>query len=190
MRWIVGLPLLLCLSGCDQSPKCDQMFDGESLDGWRATSDVNWRVEDGAIVVDSGARGLLIHEGAYENYELELEFKADAGTNSGVFLSTIEKPESVTQDCYELNIAPADNPFPTGSLVGRQKCVENVVAEMPGWRKMKAVVDGLRVQVHLDGLKVLDYTAVARAKGNRIGLQKNQGRVAFRKVHVKRLRSQ
>ncbi|MGI9241248.1 MAG: family 16 glycoside hydrolase, partial [Verrucomicrobiales bacterium] len=87
------------------------------------------------------------------------------------------------------NIAPADNPFPTGSLVGRQKGVENVIAEMPGWRRLKAVVDGMRVQVHLDGLKVLDYTAVARAKGKLIGLQKNQGRVAFRKIHVKRLRS-
>ncbi|MGI9241729.1 MAG: 3-keto-disaccharide hydrolase, partial [Verrucomicrobiales bacterium] len=106
MRWIVCLLLLPCLSGCNQSPKCDQIFDGESMDGWSATSDANWRVEDGAIVVDSGAKGLLIHEGGYENYELELEFKADAGTNSGVFLCTIEKPESVTEDCYELNIAP------------------------------------------------------------------------------------
>ena len=187
MRWILVLGLSACLSACDRAPKCAPLFDGKSLQGWRAVSDANWRVEDGAIVVDSGERGLLVHEESYQDYELELEFKAAAGTNSGIFLSTTEKPASVTSDCYELNIAPEDNPFPTGSLVGRQRCEENVTAETDSWRKFKVTVEGTRVQVELDGAKILDYTAVAPASGNLIGLQKNEGRVAFRKLHVKRL---
>jgi len=188
MRWIISLTIGICLSACDSPPKCDKLFDGESLQGWRAVSDANWRVEDGAIVVDSGERGLLVHEGTYENYELEVEFRAAPGANSGVFLSTTEKPASVTSDCYELNIAPADNPFPTGSLVGRQKCEEDVAAEKPEWRKFKATVEGSRVQIELDGAKILDYSAAAPAGGNLIGLQKNEGWVAFRNIHVKRLR--
>ena len=57
----------------------------------------------------------------FADYELHVEFKAPATTNSGIFLRTPLEPKDPAKDCYELNIAPQDNPFPTGSLVGRIK---------------------------------------------------------------------
>lgn len=177
--------LTLAAAPGDAAPAMEPIFDGESLDGWRATSDANWRVEDGAIVVDSGAKGFLLHRDRYENYELSVEFKADRGTNSGIFLNTTESPEKVDRDCYELNIAPPDNPFPTGSLVGRKKF--EGAGETDGWRRFHVRVAAGRVTVTLDGEPALDYRADEPAAGSMIGLQKNEGRVAFRNIRVLRL---
>ena len=159
------------------------LFDGKTLNGWKPTSEANWRLEDGVIVVDGGQGGFLLHEGRYENYELEVEFKAAKGTNSGVFLNTKPKPKSLTADCYELNIAPPDNPFPTGSLVARKK-VEGA-GEIDGWRKFEVRVEKGRVTVKLDGKQVLDYQSETPSSGDRIGLQFNSGRVAFRAIRVR-----
>ncbi|MDF1740301.1 MAG: DUF1080 domain-containing protein [Verrucomicrobiales bacterium] len=161
------------------------LFDGKTLDGWEATSRANWRVEDGAIVVDSGEKGFLLHEDTYANFELRVEFKADRETNSGVFLNTKPNPEELTRDCYELNIAPPENPFPTGSLVARAKYAG--AGDSDDWREFDIRVENARVTVKLDGKEIVDYAGDSPSEGNRIGLQLNSGRVAFRKIMVRKL---
>lgn len=161
------------------------LFDGKTLDGWEATSRANWRVENGAIVVDAGEKGFLLHEDTYTNFELHVEFKADRETNSGVFLNTKPNPEDLTRDCYELNIAPPENPFPTGSLVARAKYTD--AGESDDWREFDIRVEGARVIVKLDGKEIVNYEADSPSRGNRIGLQLNSGRVAFRDIRVRTL---
>ena len=56
----------------------------------------------------------------FADYELHVEFKAPATTNSGVFLRTPLEPKDPTKDCYRGQHRPGDNPFPTASLVGRR----------------------------------------------------------------------
>lgn len=160
------------------------LFDGKTLNGWQATSEANWRVEDGAIVVDKGPKGFLLHDDDYLNYQLQLEFKAAKGTNSGVFLSTKKSPQNLTTDCYELNIAPPDNPFPTGSLVARKKY--EGAGETGAWRKYEVIVRNGKVSVKLDGESILEYESEP-SLGRLIGLQLNSGRVAFRNIKVKKL---
>ena len=84
-----------------------------------------------------------------------------------------------------MNIAPPENPFPTGSLVGRKKY--GGAGESDGWRRFDVRVHGLRVHVKLDGQEVVRYIATQRASGDRISLQLNEGRVAFRNIRVKKL---
>ena len=76
---------------------------------------------DGEIRTSGEKPGFLMTTTEWAEYLLHVEFKAAARTNSGVFLQTPLAPTDPARDCYELNIAPADNPFPTGSFVGRQK---------------------------------------------------------------------
>ena len=161
------------------------LFDGETLGGWTATSDANWRVEDGVITADEGEAGLLVHADTYKNYELKLEFKAAKGCNSGVFLNTDMTPGDVGKNCYELNIAAPTNPFPTGSLVKRVK-VEGA-GETDTWRSFEIRVVNDHITVKLDGKQVVDYTSEAPTTGKLIGLQKNSGRVAFRNIDVRKL---
>jgi hypothetical protein len=94
-----------------------QLFDGETLFGWQPTGSAEWRIENGTVRTDGEKPGFLMTTGEFADYELSLEFLAEEETNSGVFLRTPLEPTDPARDCYEVNIAPPDNPFPTGSLV-------------------------------------------------------------------------
>ncbi|MCA9265604.1 MAG: DUF1080 domain-containing protein [Planctomycetales bacterium] len=161
------------------------LFDGRSLFGWREAADANFRVENEAIVVDEGEVGLLRTTTQFSAYRLRLEFQSDADTNSGVFLQTSPRPTDVNADCYELNIAPSDNPFPTGSLVGRQKYDQ--AGHRDQWRTFDVVVQNGVVEITLDGEKLYKYESPRPLGRGYIGLQHNQGRVAFRKIRLKPL---
>lgn len=164
-----------------------RLFDGHTLFGWEITGAANWRVEDGAIVVDDGANCLLCTSMPWTDYELELQYKADAATNSGVFLRTPLEPESPELDCYEVNIAPADNPFPTAGIVQRQKA-EPVSPKINDWQTMRMVMSGKNLKVFVGDELVNDYTDPIGLSGGRIGLQHNSGRVAFRNIRLKPLK--
>jgi hypothetical protein len=161
------------------------LFDGTSMFGWEAGSEADWRIEEGTIVVTEGDQGLLCTTTQFDNYILSLEFNADPQTNSGIFLRTPLRPTDPQSDCYELNIAPPDNPFPTGSLVGRKRIEGDPRGS--GWQHFEVTLDGPRVTVLLDGEQVMDYEDPAPLGRGRIGLQLNQGRVAFRNIRLKPL---
>ena len=161
------------------------LFYGSSLDDWTAAGDAEWRVEDGAIVADPGGRGLLLTVDEYDNFELLVEFLADPGTNSGIFLRTVSAPGDVRKDCYELNIAPPENAFPTGSFVGRRK-VEGL-GEVGDWRQYHVEAFDGHFKVWLDGELILEYEDPEPIEKGFVGLQHNQGRIAFRNVKIRYL---
>jgi hypothetical protein len=161
-----------------------ELFNGRDLDGWEAQGKVDWQVRDGAILATKGEASLLTTRGSYRDYEIELEFRAAEATNSGVFLSTPKEVTDPAVECYELNIAPSANPFPTGSLVGRMR---HDGGESPDWRKVRAKVKSGRVEVWLDGKKVVEYEDRKPLQGGHIGLQFNQGRIEFRNLRVRKL---
>lgn len=162
------------------------LFDGETAYGWRPTSDANWNVADGMISVSTGEPGLLHTTSQFGDYALSLEFRAAPGTNSGIFLHTSPRPKDVQNDCYELNIAPPSNPFPTGSFVGRKKS-DIDVADDGQWHRYDVRSEGGHLVVKLDGEQVLDYTAAVPLGRGYIGLQLNEGAVDFRDIKLKPL---
>ena len=161
------------------------LFDGKTLFGWKPAKPANWRVENGTIAVDQGKVGLLCTTTQFADYELRLEFKSDKGTNSGIFLHTPPVPTNPAEDCYELNIADQDNPFPTGSLVRRQKVVGP--HDKTDWQEFAVTLQGAQVTVKLDGKQVLQYSDKKPLRRGFIGLQHNKGRVAFRNIRIRPL---
>ncbi|MFV1967063.1 MAG: DUF1080 domain-containing protein [Pirellulaceae bacterium] len=161
------------------------LFDGHTLFGWQPQTEANWRVEDGAIVVDRGDKGLLCSTTQFADYILKLEFRSAAGTNSGIFLHTPLRDEVPDQNCYELNIAGRDNPFPTGSLVNRAKA--EGVFESDDWQAYEVTLEGAHVTVQLDGETILEYTDPKPLRRGHIGLQLNRGKVEFRNIQLKPL---
>jgi hypothetical protein len=161
------------------------LFDGQTLFGWRPNSDAKWRVENGTIVVEEGAPGLLCTASQFSDYVLKCEFRSAKGTNSGIFLHTPFKPADPGRDCYELNIAPPDNPFPTSSLVKRAKADGNF--DRADWQEYQVTIVGGSVKIELNGKLVLDYTDASPLRRGHIGLQLNQGKVEFRNIRLKPL---
>ena len=162
------------------------LFDGDTTFGWRAATDVNWKVADGTIVATKGENGLLYTTSQFGNYQLKVDFRSAEGTNSGVFLRTPPVPTDVKNRCYELNIADsATNPFPTGSFVERQKAEgEN---DSKDWQTFDVTADGGHFVVKLDDKVVLDYTDPKPLGRGYIGLQFNSGKIEFRNVKLKPL---
>src|SRR6478672_4291816 len=164
------------------------LFDGETLFGWKAHSKADWQVKNGAIFVSGGERGLLCTSVEFDNYVLKADFRAAKNTNSGIFLRTPERigMNDITTKCYELNIAPPDNPFPTGSFVGRLK--GKSVPERAGeWQSYEVTLDGAKSTVKLNGETVLEYTDPKPSGRGYIGLQLNEGKCEFRIIKLKPL---
>lgn len=166
-----------------------RLFDGQSLVGWEAAGQANWRVKDGAIEVSEGEVGLLVTTSLWHNYELQFEFQSDTETNSGVFLRTPPRPTNPAKDCYEWNIAPLSNPFPTGSLVGRSRIPTNqeMKSDPERWYTAKLKLIEGEVTVSIDGKEVLKYVDPNPLGAGHIGLQHNKGRAAFRNIQIRPL---
>ncbi len=178
-------PEPVLLSAAELADGWISLFDGQTLFGWKASSQADWRVEDGTIVVSSGEKGLLYTTTQFGNYVLRADFRSEPGTNSGIFLHTPPQPQDPAADCYELNIAEADNPFPTASLVQRKKA--EVDAPSGQWHSFEVIVDGDRVGIKLNDRQVLDWTDPKPLRRGHIGLQLNSGKVAFRNIRLKPL---
>jgi hypothetical protein len=162
------------------------LFDGETLFGWKASSEVDWRVADGTIEAVQGDVGLLHTTTQFSDFELRCDFKAGPATNSGIFLRTSPKPPGPTSGCYELNIASSEqSPFPTGSLVGRKQGKFSLADNR--WHTYHIVATGGHFSVLLDGKPVLDWKDPQPLGRGYIGLQKNEGAVAFRNIKLRPL---
>lgn len=191
------------------------LFDGKSLAGWEPTSDADWKVVDGEIRASQGGQGFLMTTRQYADYELHVEFKAPTTTNSGVFLRTPLAPADPAKDCYELNIAPVDNPFPTASLVGRAKIStkpDGYTVKLPDgtsefrrrggpartidawdgqWHAFDVALDGAAVRIALDGTLLatfIEAEPAANPTRGRIGLQFREGPVVFRNVRIREIK--
>jgi len=175
------------LTGAELDAGWILLFDGESLFGWRASSDVDWSVQDGAIHASEGEKGLLCTTAQWGNFELKLQFRSALGTNSGVFLRTPPKLVDDHHRFYEVNIADQDSSdFPTGSIVGRAKGA--AVSDSEDWQTMDITADGGRITVKIDGRRTIDYNDPRPLGRGYIGLQFNQGAVAFRDIKLRPLR--
>jgi hypothetical protein len=166
-----------------------QLFDGQTLYGWQPTGDAKWEVVDGQIRTAGDKAGFLVSTTEWANYELHIEFRAPAATNSGIFLRTSVRPTNPSVDCYELNIAPQDNPFPTASLVGRQKATlpEGKFPAAERWHSFDVTAQGGSIAIVLDGEQVFEYDDPSPIRIGHISLQSREGPVDFRNVRLRPL---
>lgn len=178
-------------SGLSEAEVADgwiSLFDGQTLYGWQANSDLNWSVHDGVIRADKGHPGLLLTTFQLADYELRCDYRLEKGGNSGIFLRTPFHPKNPAKDCYELNMCDSHPAFATGSIVGRKKAAGTFPGEGK-WMTMTVRVEGRRIRAQLDGQPVVDYTDTSadyRPTGH-IGLQMNGGAIEFRNVFLRPL---
>ena len=163
------------------------LFDGETLFGWKKESNVMWSVKDGAISALTGEVGLLRTTSQFSDFQLSLEYHRSAATQSGVFVRTSPRPKNTKSDCFEINIAPEENPYPTGGIVGHNKATVNREDDAKPWQQMTVVCQGNQLEVWVNGGRVNQLTRESPGRGF-IGLQFNSGAVAFKNVFLKPLK--
>src|SRR5262245_15935004 len=94
------------------------LFDGKSFDGGDQVGESNWRVEDGAIVVDKMAGkepGYLVSKKPYKNFIVRVEFWPSDDANSGIYFRCLDTKKITDRTCYEANIIVPLTDSSTGS---------------------------------------------------------------------------
>jgi hypothetical protein len=141
------------------------LFNGQDLTGWRLIdpkADNGWSVVDGVLlnrVVKGKHHGNLRTDAEFEDFNLKLEVRTQAGSNSGIYLRGI----------YEVQIAetfgkPVD-PHNMGALYSR--ITPAVAAEKPigEWQTLDITLVDRHLTVILNGKTIIDNQPVLGCTG-------------------------
>lgn len=167
----LALAVALCASAFTARAQDGQwinLFDGETLYGWTALGDAQWKVADGAITAEEGTGGLIATTSRFQNFELTAQVKLKENTTSGIlFRGALE-----------------GHPSENGSSV---LWLKEAKGNESKWRNVKIVARGADVQIAVDGEhQVLNGT---NTRG-RIGLlyhHNNGATVAIKDVKLRPL---
>jgi hypothetical protein len=186
-----------------------RLDNGKDLSNWQGAVE-NYEVVDGNIVCKQGKGGDLLSKEEYGDMVLRFEFKLPPAGNNGIALRTPLGGHSakdgleiqvIDTDGYEAKTGKALQPYQVhGSLyhlVGAKRGYLRPVGE---WNTEEIEVRGNRIQVTLNGTKILDanldeldYSGVktkpagVTRKTGFIGFAGHSDPVAFRNFRVKRL---
>ncbi|MEX2093915.1 MAG: DUF1080 domain-containing protein [Pirellulales bacterium] len=143
------------------------LFDGKSLDGWRASEHKgSCKVENGEIVVGGGERSHLFYDGPVENhdfknFELKLQAKTEPGSNSGVYFHTEYQETDWPAKGYEAQVNNSQEDWRrTGSLYAVQD-VDKTSAKDNEWFDYHIIVRGKQITTIVNGETIVDYTEPA-----------------------------
>jgi hypothetical protein len=144
------------------------LFDGRTLDGWKASeSGGSFRVVDGQIAAD-GPRSHLFYTGSvrnagFKNFELKADVMARPGANSGIYFHTKFQPGGWPGRGFEVqinNTQKGDASYverrKTGSLYGVRN-VYKALASDNEWFQLHVLVRAKQVQIRLNGTLLVDY---------------------------------
>ena len=182
------------------------LFDGKDLSAWTSVGNAQWRVEEGVIVGgqdgDPKKSGLLMTKDQFTDFEVELEFMIDehGKYNSGVYLR--QEPGKGGRSGYQVNIGRGQAQEYTAGIFTDKwlaKGDENDTIRKPlGWNRLRILVEGAHIVVHLNDKKVSDYTDPEPnprfLKAGAIALQTygaegHAGWVKFRNIRVREINS-
>ena len=172
-RWTAMGAMLLVAAGCSGVQETAQtddgwipLFDGQSLNGWRASENpATFRVENGVIVVH-GPRAHLYYDGPVGNHDFRnFEWKAEILTfpqaNSGMYFHTEFQETGWPAKGYEVQVNNShSDPRRTGSLYAIDDVNEMLVPDGE-WFTQHVIVEGKRVRILVNERQVVDYTEPA-----------------------------
>ncbi len=189
------------------------LFDGESLKGWAVTErPEGWTVENGLLICKGITTGYLFTLKKYENFILELEYRAAPKANSGIFFrwSDLTDPvhtglEMQIWDTYDHKEMVKNS---SGALYDLVAPSVNAVKPAGEWNTARVKCDGSLIELTLNGIVVVEadidqwdtpgknpdgtdnkfkYAWKDMPRLGHIGLQDHQGYVEFKNIKIKQL---
>jgi hypothetical protein len=139
------------------------LFDGRSLDGWKAAENPDsFSAENGVIVVH-GPRAHLYYAGNVQDRDFRnFEFRADVmttpGSNSGIYFHTRYQETDWPRQGYEVQVNHSHvDPQKTGGLYDVQKVLESPATDGV-WFTEEIIVRGKQVVTKVNGKTLVEYT--------------------------------
>ena len=167
--FLIALSVLMGLGSKTCADDWVSLFDGKSLNGWKASeSQATFSVKDGAIVV-FGPRSHLFYVGPAANHSFKnFEFKADVmttpGSNSGIYFHTAYQETGFPDKGFEVQVNNSHTDWKrTGGLYDIQD-VREAPAPDNQWFTERIVVQGRRVRTYVNDKLIVDYTEPEQVK--------------------------
>jgi hypothetical protein len=155
-----------------------RIFDGKTLDGWKANENPeSWSVKNGAVVGDGEKSHLFYMQHECENCEFKATVKLNHGGNSGMYFRTAWGPGFPKG--YE---AQVNNTHPdwrrTGSLYRLSDVKEQLVPDDTWWTQ-HIIANGNHIIIKVNDKTVVDYVDQNNTykKGHLVLQQHNKGSV-------------
>lgn len=145
--------------------------DDQTLGEWQALLNADlsnaefpagiWTQNDGVLTASEDQ--MLWTARDYDDFDLELEFKTDDGTNSGVLIY-VSDPANWVSNSVEVQIADdfsarwsqADATWQCGALFGHLAPTKSMVKRPGEWNRMSISARGPLVKVWINGEQVID----------------------------------
>ena len=175
------------------------LFDGKSLAGWQPQAPMNparpwnplplgWEIVDGAMHNPNPPAADLVSDRKFMDFKLEVEFKVEARTNSGVYLRG--RHEIQIEDDY----GKQPGLLTHGAVYGFVAPTEEASRPAGEWQTLEATLIGNRVTVIMNGKKIHDNAVIPAITGGALDtkegepgpimLQGDHSKVYYRKVVV------
>ncbi|MBD3377510.1 DUF1080 domain-containing protein [candidate division KSB1 bacterium] len=164
---IIVLAFMVMGMGCENSQSQESewisLFDGKSLDGWKASENKDtFSVQDGKIKVH-GKRSHLFYVGEVENadfknFELKAEVMTEPGANSGIYIHTEYQEEGWPKKGYEVQVNNSHSDWKRTSSIYDVVNIKEAPAKDNEWFTQHIIVKGNQVTVMTDGKTIVEYT--------------------------------
>ncbi len=208
---LLSIPFMACAQ-----TEWQVLFDGQTLNGWRAFRDTvppaGWQVIDGAITRVGGG-GDLVTVDQYGDFEFQLEWNVSEGGNSGIMYRVDPAAERTFESGPEMQILDDAQHVDGGSRLtsaganyGLHAAPEGHVKPAGEWNEVRILANGAHVEYWLNGAKVVEYElwspeweelvanskfvewpGYGRAERGHIVLQDHGDWVAYRNIKVREL---
>jgi type 1 glutamine amidotransferase len=174
------------------------LYNGATT-GWAQTGPGGF-TNSNATLTSTGGMGMLWYSAKeYRSYSLKLDWMMPGDDNSGVIIGfpAGSDPDSALANGHEVQIDATDTADKTtGSIYGfkaADQAARDAALNPPGeWNTYELLVEGERLQVFLNGVRINDFTNTDPARSltsGHIGIQ-NHGTgddVSFRNIRIKEL---
>jgi hypothetical protein len=195
------LAVVVCaLPAAAQSDQWQDLFDGRTLNGWRAAENpASFRVTNGVLVAD-GPRAHLFYVGpngdaSFGSFEFEAQVMTQPDADSGVYFHTGWQERDRPRRGHEVQIRNRPTGAPggvrehrlTGSLFGVRNVYKPFVPDHE-WFRVRIVVRGPAIQVWVNEVQTVDYVGRTAGRGTFALQCESPGRpVFFRHLRVRPL---
>ncbi|HUV69788.1 MAG TPA: family 16 glycoside hydrolase [Terracidiphilus sp.] len=155
-------------SDLDDSTPWLTLFDGKSLNGWKASEhEGTFSLVDGEgggrVIQVHGMRSHLfytgpLHHADFKNFEFSADVLTHPRANSGIYFHTAFQPTGFPSAGFEVQVAntfPGDNKK-TGSLYSVRNVYKQLVNDNE-WFNVNIQVRAKQVQIRLNNMLVVDY---------------------------------
>lgn len=133
-----------------------KMFDGKTLQGWKASErPESWTVEEGAIKGSGQVSHLFWMTEECDNCEFKANIKLAPGSNSGMYFRTAFGTGFPKGYEAQVNNSHTD-PKRTGSLYNFVDVREQLIPDNTWWEQ-HIIADGNHITVKVNGKTVVDY---------------------------------